>query len=105
MFALSEPYGGTSHPDGTHRRTRCSPAPAVGFRGYFLPDRYPSHQRNGLHVRRLPGHSFRRGAATWAASIGMSFTEIKTLRRRYSDCSRLYIGAGPRNTLLSGAGC
>lgn len=44
------------------------------------------------------GHSFRRGAATWAASIGMSATDIKTLGRWNSDCYRLYVDAGPSRT-------
>lgn len=41
------------------------------------------------------GHSFRRGAATWAASIGMPATQIQTLGRWSSDAFRLYIDAGP----------
>lgn len=44
---------------------------------------------------RYTGHSFRRGAATWAASIGMTPMEIKTLGRWNSDCFRLYVDAGP----------
>jgi integrase len=41
------------------------------------------------------GHSFRRGAATWAASIGIPGSEIKALGRWNSDCYKLYVDAGP----------
>lgn len=36
------------------------------------------------------GHSFRRGAATWAKAIGMSHTEIQTLGRWSSDAHLRY---------------
>lgn len=55
---------------------------------------YPSHK--------FSGHSFRRGAATWASSIGLSALEIKTLGRWNSDCYRLYIDAGPENHMRAG---
>jgi integrase len=48
------------------------------------------------------GHSFRRGAATWASSIGMTPTEIKTLGRWNSDCFRLYVDAGPPTHAAAG---
>jgi integrase len=48
------------------------------------------------------GHSFRRGAATWAASIGMSANEIKTLGRWNSDCFQLYVDAGPLSIQKAG---
>lgn len=56
----------------------------------------------GFAGPRFTGHSFRRGAATWAASIGMSPDEIKTLGRWNSDCFRLYVDAGPTKTSLVG---
>ena len=37
------------------------------------------------------GHSFRRGAATWAAQVGISETEIQTLGRWHSDVYKTYI--------------
>ena len=37
------------------------------------------------------GHCFCRGAATWAASIGIADTEIQTLGRRRSDAYKVYI--------------
>jgi len=37
------------------------------------------------------GHSFRRGAATWAAEAGISDTEIQTLGRWKSDAYKRYI--------------
>lgn len=40
------------------------------------------------------GHSFRRGAATWASSIGMASSDIQTLGRWASDCYKLYIDIG-----------
>ena len=48
-----------------------------------------------LRETRVPGkftgHSFRRGAATWAASVGYSADEIKLLGRWTSDCFRRYV--------------
>lgn len=37
------------------------------------------------------GHSFRRGAATWASKVGYTEEEIKILGRWNSDCVRRYI--------------
>jgi len=37
------------------------------------------------------GHSFRRGAATWAAQVGMAETEIQTLGHWKSDAYKAYI--------------
>ena len=37
------------------------------------------------------GHSFRRGAATWATKTGLSEHEIQTLRRWKSDAYKAYI--------------
>src|SRR5207302_9569723 len=37
------------------------------------------------------GHSFRRGAATWAAEVGIPETEIQTLGRWRSDAYKAYI--------------
>lgn len=48
----------------------------------------------GLPARGYTGHSFRRGATTWASSISMSSTDIKTLGRWNSDCFKLYVDAG-----------
>lgn len=58
---------------------------------------------SGYQAHRYSGHSFRRGAATWAASIGMSSTEIKTLGRWNSDCFQLYVDAGPPSHAKAGA--
>ena len=61
----------------------------------------------GLCPKLFSGHSFPRDAATWAASIGMPSTDIKTMGRWNRDCFRLYIDAGPKShetayrTLLS----
>lgn len=52
----------------------------------------------GYASAQFSGHSFRRGAATWASSIGMSATDIKTLGRWNSECYRLYIDAGPQRS-------
>ena len=41
------------------------------------------------------GHSFRRGAATWARQVGLSDDEIQLLGRWKSDAYRLYIAANP----------
>jgi hypothetical protein len=56
----------------------------------------------GYPAQKFTGHSLRRGAATWAASIGMTGREIQTLGRWNSDCYRLYIDAGPENHRASG---
>ncbi|RXK39088.1 hypothetical protein M231_03593 [Tremella mesenterica] len=55
---------------------------------------YPGHK--------FSGHSLRRGAATWAASVGMSATQIQTLGRWSSDAYKLYVDAGPRSHLEAG---
>lgn len=49
------------------------------------------------------GHSFRRGAATWASRVGFTEEEIKVLGRWNSDCVRRYIDrtAEQRCTLAS----
>ena len=41
------------------------------------------------------GHSFRRGAATWAAEVGIPETEIQTLGRWRSDAYKAYIEYSP----------
>lgn len=57
----------------------------------------------GYPASRFTGHSLRRGAATWASSIGMSAQEIQTLGRWNSDCYKLYIDAGPEHHRRFGA--
>lgn len=55
-------------------------------------------QNSGYVSTLFSGHSFRRGAATWAASVGLPAIDIKTLGRWSSDCYRLYVDAGPTRT-------
>ena len=45
----------------------------------------------GLGQGTWNGHSFRRGAATWAAELGMSESDIQTLGRWRSDSYKVYI--------------
>jgi len=45
----------------------------------------------GLGRGSWSGHSFRRGAATWAAEIGITENEIQTLGRWRSDAYKAYI--------------
>ena len=45
----------------------------------------------GLTQGTWNGCSFLRGAATWAAELGMSEVEIQTLGRRRSDAYKAYI--------------
>jgi hypothetical protein len=45
----------------------------------------------GLPADRYAGHSFRRGAATWAARNGVSNETIQLLGRWTSDCFRRYV--------------
>ena len=45
------------------------------------------------------GHSFRRGAATWAAEVGISETEIQTLGRWRSDAYKAYIEYSPEEQI------
>ncbi len=47
------------------------------------------------------GHSFRRGAATWARHIGLSDDEIQLLGRWKSDSYRLYIETHPAYILAA----
>ena len=46
---------------------------------------------SGLSYGVWNGHSFRRGAATWAAEVGISENEIQTLGRWRSDAYKMYI--------------
>lgn len=56
-----------------------------------------STHASGLALRearigaKFTGHSFRRGAATWAASVGCSESEIQAMGRWKSDCLKAYI--------------
>ena len=43
-------------------------------------------QRFGYNPQNYGGHSFRRGAATWAGSVGLSDYDIKMLGYWSSDC-------------------
>jgi len=45
----------------------------------------------GLGQGKWNRHSFRRGAATWAAQVGLADTEIQTLGRWRSDAYKVYI--------------
>ena len=45
----------------------------------------------GLEQGMWNGQSFRRGAATWAAQVGIPETEIQTLGRWRSDAYKRYI--------------
>ena len=49
----------------------------------------------GLGNGQWNGHSFRRGAATWAAEVGISEREIQTLGRWRSDAYKAYIEYSP----------
>ena len=55
----------------------------------------------GLAPSAYAGHSFRRGAATWAARLGASPETIQCLGRWNSDCFRRYVdrSAGERRDL------
>lgn len=53
----------------------------------------------GVNKSKYSGHSFRRGAATSAASVGYSDFEIQLLGRWRSDCYKLYINTPPDCTL------
>lgn len=48
-------------------------------------------QRFGYNPQNYGGHSFRRGAATWAGSVGLSDYDIKMLGYWSSDCFLRYI--------------
>ena len=48
-------------------------------RGYVVRILRERATRAGLPPGSWNGHSFRRGAATWAAEVGMSENEIQTL--------------------------
>ena len=59
----------------------------------------------GLDTRQYAGHSFRRGAATWAAAQGVDADTIKLLGRWTSDCYRRYVDrtATERRTMVASA--
>jgi hypothetical protein len=59
----------------------------------------------GLDTKQYAGHSFRRGAATWAASQGIDADTIKLLGCWTSDCYRRYVdrSAADRRTLVASA--
>ena len=46
---------------------------------------------SGLRVASWNRYSFRRGAATWAAEVGIPEAQIQTLRRWRSDAYKAYI--------------
>lgn len=56
----------------------------------------------GYSAAGFTGHSLRRGAATWAASIGLTPLDIKTLGRWNSDSYKLYVDAGPASHVQAG---
>ena len=47
--------------------------------------------QGGLGRGAWNGHSFRRGAATWAAQVGITESQIQTLGRWRSDAYKIYI--------------
>ena len=47
--------------------------------------------RNGLGLGTWNGHSFRRGAATWAAAVGIPEAQIQTLGRWKSEAYKRYV--------------
>ena len=53
----------------------------------------------GLEQGSWNGHSFRRGAATWAAEVGISDAEIQTLGRWRSDAYKAYIEYSPKERI------
>jgi hypothetical protein len=48
-------------------------------------------QAAGVDASGFSGHLFRRGAATWAASLGCSEDDIRTMGRWNSSCARRYV--------------
>ncbi|SPO19907.1 uncharacterized protein UTRI_10008 [Ustilago trichophora] len=60
-------------------------------------------QASGLQASQYAGHSFRRGAATWASQHGASTSDIQSMGRWSSDCYRRYIerSAHERRTLVA----
>ncbi|SPO26927.1 uncharacterized protein UTRI_10674 [Ustilago trichophora] len=60
-------------------------------RTFFLSILRLALERLGLQPSEYAGHSFRRGAATWAASAGVDSSTIQLLGRWSSDCYRRYI--------------
>ena len=54
----------------------------------------------GLGHSTWNGHSFRRGAATWATEMGLSENEIQTLGRWKSNAYKTYIEYSDRERIL-----
>ncbi|BEJ16100.1 hypothetical protein CspHIS471_0507050 [Cutaneotrichosporon sp. HIS471] len=57
----------------------------------------------GLPARQFSGHSFRRGAATWAQSIGIPRDRIQMLGRWASDAYKRYVDTPLESLQRSGA--
>jgi len=60
-------------------------------RGYIVQRLQQLATTAGLGHSTCTGHTFRRGAATWAAEVGMAEHEIQTLGRWQSDAYKAYI--------------
>ena len=89
----------------THRQPR-SPLFCVGRREQLPFTRQHVVQKlqelgisSGLGPASWNGHSFRRGAATWAAEVGISETQIQTLGRWRSDAYKAYIEYSPEERI------
>ncbi|TKY91067.1 hypothetical protein EX895_000003 [Sporisorium graminicola] len=74
-------------------------------RSFFLSILRLALDRLGLQPSHYAGHSFRRGAATWAASAGIDSSTIQLLGRWSSDCYRRYIdrSAVERRSMVASA--
>lgn len=74
-------------------------------RAIFLHHLRLALSRLGLDDKQFAGHSFRRGAATWAAAQGIDAETIKLLGRWNSDCYKRYVdrSATERQTMVASA--
>jgi len=79
------------HEDGTQVRCSAGPITQPFTRSYFTQCLSQALSFSGLDTELYKSHSFRIGAASWAAAKGMSDAQIRTFGRWKSTTFLRYI--------------